>query len=438
MSHLAHASESLAAAQPLAWRGERLARAGVLVLLAVGVAWSFRGTFGKPDCQDLDFGAYYRAGRAVARGETPYAVDAHGPLGVYPYAPAYAYLFAPLSRLDYFWACRLWLAVNWLITLACVALALELVLGPRRDERWSITLLALAPTAAYLWTNVRVGQVGALMLLCCLAWAVCRRRGRPFAGGLALAAACALKLAPGLLVVYLALRRELRGLAGVVVGGLALFLLPAVWAGAAGTVRLHGEWVRHTAATHVAAQTFRPGNQSLLAQLARLPAISDGHTLRSQDNLDVLYRLYPFLVAGLAAGLFLWVVRDARVTRALPSAAPWRRENLHLAVLLIFLTLAHPRAWRCNLVALLVPCLLLAEHVWRRRAGFRVALAALGVVGLACVWPTTGVGAAGWSPGAWLLLGKHFWGAVAAAGACVWCTATRAGERGARAHVRGS
>jgi hypothetical protein len=421
MPHLAHASESLAAGQPLGWRSERVARAAGFLLLAVGTAWSFRGTFGNPDCQDLDFGAYYRAGGAVARGQTPYRVDAHGPLGVYPYAPAYAYLFAPLSYLDYFWACRLWLAVNWLITLAGVALARELVLGPRREERWPITLLALAPTAAYFWANVRVGQVGTLMLLACLAWAVCRRRGWPFVGGLALAAACALKLAPGLLVVYLALRRELRGLAGVVVGGLALFLLPAVWAGAAGTVRLHGEWIRHTAATHVAAQTFRPGNQSLLAQLARLPAVSDGHTLYSQDNLDTLYRLYPFLVLGLGVGLFLWIVRDAGATAALPVAERWRQENLHYALLLIFLTLAHPRAWRCNLVALLVPCLLLAEHVWRRRAGFQVALAALVLVGLACAWPTAGVGAAGWGPVAWLLMGKHFWGAVAAAAACAWC-----------------
>jgi len=94
-------------------------------------------------------------------------------------------------------------------------------------------------------------------------------------------------------------------------------------------------------------------------------------------------------------------------------------------VLLTFLTLAHPRAWRCNLVALLVPCLLLAECVWHRRPTFRVALAALALVGLACAWPTAGVGAAGWGLGAWLLLGKHFWGAVAAAGACVWCTAPR-------------
>jgi hypothetical protein len=430
MAHLAHIRESAPSDNLMTRRKEPLARAAALSLLALAVAWSFRGTFGKPDCQDLDFGSYYRAGRAVARGETPYMMDAHGPLGVYPYAPAYAYLFAPLSCLDYFWACRVWLAINWLVTLACVVLALDLVFGPRGPERWPVGLLALAPTAAYFWANVRVGQVGALMLLGCLAWAVCRLRGRPFVGGLALASACALKLAPGLLVVYLALRRDLRGLAGVLVGGAALFLLPAAWVGAGGTVRLHAEWIRHTAATHVAEQTFRPGNQSLLAQLARLPAVSDGHTLHSRENLETLYRLYPVLVLALAAGIFLWIIRDARMARAIPAEGQRRRENLHFALLLVFLTLAHPRAWRCNLVALLVPCVLLAEHVWHRRRGFRVALAALVVIGLACVWPTAGVGVAGWGPGAWLLLGKHFWAAALAAAACAWSLREPRSDRG--------
>jgi Glycosyltransferase family 87 len=318
------------------------------------------------------------------------------------------------------------MALNWLATLGCFALALDLILGPRRaQDCWPVALLAAVPTAAYLWASVRVGQVGAVLLLGCLGWAGCRRRGRPFLGGLLLAAACALKLAPGLLVPYLALRRDGRGLAGVLVGGLTLFLVPMAWVGWEGTVRLHCEWVGHTSATHVPEQTFRPGNQSLLAQLARLPRVSDGHKLYSAENLTRLHRLYPLLVLSLAAGLFLWIARDGRGA-SLSAEEQRRRENLHLILLLILLTVAHPRAWRCNYVALLAPCVLLAEQVWRRRPGAPVGLAALTVLALACAWPTGGVGEAGcWSLGAWLLLGKHFWAAVAVAVACWWCAAVR-------------
>src|SRR5437764_3210658 len=92
------------------------------VCLAIGlvVAFSFWGTIGKPDCQDQDFGAYYRAAVAVRRGQSPYTMDEHGPLGVYTYAPAFAYLLLPLQFLDYLWACRCWLVVNWLATGAVV------------------------------------------------------------------------------------------------------------------------------------------------------------------------------------------------------------------------------------------------------------------------------------------------------------------------------
>ncbi|MCC6419865.1 MAG: DUF2029 domain-containing protein [Gemmataceae bacterium] len=418
MSRLA--TPHLTVPDPLAAR-DRVLRWAALVLLAAAVAWSFRTTIGHPHCQDQDFGAYYRAGAAVARGATPYAVDAHGPLGTYAYAPAYAFCFAPLARLDYLWACRAWMVVNWLATMAGIALCLRLALGAawRRKAGWGMVLLAVVPVAPYFWANLRVGQVGMLMLLGCLGWAECARRGWRFAGGLLLAAACGLKLAPGLLVIYLVLRRDGRGLAGVAVGTACLFLLPAAWVGWDGTLRLHEQWLAHTTATHVPEQTYRPGNQSLLAQLARLPTVSNGHVCHSVDNLELLHRIYPFLVLFLAGGVFAWVWRGLR--RNAGAASGRAEENLRLAVLLTFLTLAHPRAWRCNLVALLFPCTLLAIHVCRRRPGARVALAALAGLLVVCAWPTSGVGEAGWSVGGWVLLGKHFWGAVAVAAAGWWC-----------------
>ena len=83
------------------------------------------------------------------------------------------------------------------------------------------------------------------------------------------------------------------------------FLLPALWVGFGETANLHIEWARHTIATHVPMQTYRPGNQSLLAKLARLPAIGNGHVCYSPENLSTLLHRYPLLLGALAGGLYL-------------------------------------------------------------------------------------------------------------------------------------
>jgi hypothetical protein len=404
-----------ATATPFAWSRWVVVLVGAAILPAIVLL--FLSTVGKPSCQDQDFGACYRGAAAVDCDTTPYVVDEHGPMGTYPYAPAYAYLLIPLSRLDYLWACRLWLVLNLLAAAGCLALGWQLVggNGPLPARRLPATALALAATAAYFWATLRVGQVSLFMLLGCLAWAVLRRHGHCFKGGLCLAAACATKLAPGAILPYLLLRRDFRGLAGVALGGLLLFLVPAVRLGLDGSWQLHCQWLAHATATQVPMQTYRPGNQSLLAQLARLPPFSDGHRCYSADDLNRLCRLYPVVVALLVAAFYGWLQWTGRGLRF----GDRRRETWEISLLLVLITLAHPRGWRCNFVALLPACLLLAAEVTERRR--RAAGAALAFVILACFCPTDGVGISGWSPGAWLLLGKHFWGAIAVAAACWWC-----------------
>jgi hypothetical protein len=349
----------------------------------------------------------------VARGATPYAADDYGPLGSYSYAPAFAYLLMPLHSLDYVWACRSWLVVNWLATALVFVLSASLVLGPKRPpaERWGVLLLSALATGGYVWANVRVGQAAALLVLGCLAWAACRRAGWPYLGGIILAAACALKLSPGLLLADLILRRDRRGLAGVATGALALFAFPAAWVGWDGAVQLHREWTHHLLATQIPEQTYRPGNQSLLAQLARLPMVGDGHRCTSPENLVLLSRSYPLVIACLAVVLFAWIGRRWGWTS---RAGQGRQAEtlLPLALLFVFLTLAHPRAWRCNFTALVLPCTLLAEAVWHGRPSWRASLAGLVALPIACAWPTAGANEAGWSLAGWLLLGKHFWAAV--------------------------
>ncbi len=99
----------------------------------------------KPTAQLADFGAYYRAGQAVAAGRSPYTLDPRfGALGAYMYCPAFAHWACrPLAHLSYVNAMRAFLAVNWVVTAGAVAVSLRLagrpgfwaVAGRRRRRR---------------------------------------------------------------------------------------------------------------------------------------------------------------------------------------------------------------------------------------------------------------------------------------------------------------
>jgi len=395
------------------------------LLLALAVAYSLLWTIGqKQSFQKGDFGAYYRAAQAVAAGRSPYFVDENGPTESFVYAPAYAYLFQPFSKLEYYWGVRAWMLLNWGLTVGCMCLGLTLIVGEgwRKQVPWAVLWLAVLPLANFFWANIRSGQVGTLVLFCCLAWAVCGRRGRPVVGGILLAAACALKLAPGLLLPYLVLRRDYRGLAGVLVGSLVLFALPALWVGWDGTVRLHQQWPRHCGETQIPSQTCHPMNQSLLGLLARLPWISNGGTCFSLENLHALERGYFLVLLLLAAGAYGWIFRVRRQTHNRLTAEQERsRDNCHFALLLILMTVANVRAWVFNYVALFPACLILADHIVRRAPGWKIALAGLASVVLIApmCWPDPYT--ADWSFPVWLMQGKFFWNGLAVGSACWWC-----------------
>jgi hypothetical protein len=349
------------------------------VVLAGAAIFSLTRTAGKTaaDYQIHDFGAYYRAAGAVVRGENPYVIDEYGPTAAFVYSPAFAYLLSPLIYLDYVWAWRLWMLGNWAVCVACLLLAFHLV-APKEGNRWALLWLGTLPLASFYWNNINAGQVGALMLALCLGWRFCQRQGRSFVGGILLAMAAGLKIAPALLVPYLLVRRDWRGLAGFLTGGLALILVPAPWTGLERAWGLHLDWARHCQNTQIEIQTCRIENQSLLGALARLPGV----------DLHLLQQVYPLMVLVLAGAVYLWIIwsrrsvsqNSLRVAGLIPAVRlpaaginPAARQsddkdNLHLSLLFILMTLVHPRAWTCNFVGLTLACYFLADRVCRRLA----------------------------------------------------------------------
>jgi hypothetical protein len=375
-----------------------------IVVIGVVVGFfvaTFLGTR-KPDTQDQDFGAYYRAGQAAIAGRSPYVIDSHGPLGAYMYAPVFAItFFRLLAYLPYLWAVRTFMLLNWVATLLCVRLCLGLFRKPGRDLLL-LGVVALLPTFDYLKANLHNGQVGTLLLLCCVGWLCLMLNGRSLLGGLVLSVAVALKLYPALLVPYLLLRRDWKGIAGVTLGTALIFCVPAIFVGLQNLIPLHVQWLKFCMSTQIANQTIRTGNQSLLGVLARLPAITNGRQgLVSADNLQKLIHVYPLIVLLISGGIYIFLFLAKR------------NAVRDVALLLLWMTIASPRAWTFNFVVQILPAMLMAAAILDRRRRSWLAVVALIGVPVALAFPTNSLSFSDkWTFWAYMVQNKHFDAAV--------------------------
>jgi hypothetical protein len=250
--------------------------------------------------------------------------------------------------------------------------------------------------------------------------------GRPIIGGMLLSLAIALKIYPVLLLPYLLLRSPMQlspldavafdsrtqrahrwpggyAVLGAAVGLVVLFILPGFHVGFGHLLELHGQWLRFCLATQSVDQTVRTGNQSLLGVLARLPWICNGTQSQvSTAHLTLLLKLYPPLVLGLTAVLYL-LVYLRRTASVLTD----------LSLLLLWMTVASPRAWTFNFAAEFLPAVVLSTQVLRQPRKCWVAITALLLAFAALTFPTNLFHfPARWTLWAYMLQNKHFDAAV--------------------------
>jgi hypothetical protein len=443
---LSYSPSDRAPPNPVVWWVTRGIAFGIFIGVLIA---SFLGTR-KPGTQDSDFGAYYRAGVAVDAGRTPYYLDpTHGgPTGAYMYAPVFAdYPFRWLSRLHYLWAVRVFMAINWIATGFVVWLCLRFV--PPKVDRFAAGSIAMASAGTYLWADIHNGQVGTLLLLACLLWMTLTLAGRSFWGGIVLSMAIALKLYPALLVPYLILQRDVRGLLGVVVGLVLLVGLPAFTVGPTQVIPIHRDWLKFCVNTQTTDQTVRSGNQSLLGVLARTPWVAGtsqrldpAEMKRAAGPVATLQKIYPVVVivgTGLVYSMIIFRrlrisrggITVARVSnpwvwferpghgleaRATSARSPFADTDVifDVAILLLWMTLASPRCWTFNLCNEFPAAVLLAACVVTLSRGWALALTALVGILIGIGLPTNSFHYPnhGWALWAFVVQNKHFDAAV--------------------------
>jgi hypothetical protein len=210
-----------------------LAAGFAAVVISTGYLFRIRGAM-------ADFAVSYRASQRLEAGETLYqTADGHY---MFKYLPASALLYLPLGQLPIELAKAAWFVISLVALVWSLVLVRSLVPLPHRPYLLTLSFFVLAK---YFLHELRLGQINILvmlvMLLACRSLARPGRASEAAAGALA-GAATALKPYAAVFVPYLLFRRSWAG-AAAAAGVLAIALLvPAMFYGLQGNVRLLQEW----------------------------------------------------------------------------------------------------------------------------------------------------------------------------------------------------
>jgi hypothetical protein len=205
----------------------------VLCALLVAFVASFFAYARRPG----DFVGFVAAGNAVLDGRDIY-LDT--PPGINTWPPFFSVVSVPLALLDRvspYLVRILWIALNW----AAIVWALDLIarsiygkrLGFRQDET-SLTITSpelLAPfalTLPFLINNFELLQVNMILFTLALWGLFLQANGREAAGGIALAAAAAMKVMAIAFLPYLLYRKRWRAAFWMAAGTLVFSLSPAL------------------------------------------------------------------------------------------------------------------------------------------------------------------------------------------------------------------
>ncbi|MFE9428030.1 glycosyltransferase 87 family protein [Kitasatospora sp. NPDC006697] len=305
----------------------------------------------------VDMLVYRAEGAAVVHHQDLYAMRLPGWDLVATYPPFAAILFAPSAWFDVPVLRVVVTLVNLALLALTVHLSVKLAGWPRRRFHLAAVLLGtgLGVWLEPVWTTFQYGQIN-LGIACLVLWDM-TRSDRDRYKGVGIGLATAIKITPGLFVVYLLLTRRLR--AGAVAAGTFLA------AGLVGAVALPsgswGFWTNYLWDSKRVGIVELVDNQSVRGVVTRLM-----HTPGHPGTIAVA-------AAGLAGLLGLGAaVLAGRSTRELRRAEAWGTVATALTGLLI-----SPISWTHHWVWCVPLLVLLAAEArgWRTRTLFGVVLA---------------------------------------------------------------
>lgn len=343
----------------------------------------------------MDYSAFYTAGRAVNAGLSPYVnhVDHVPPIwdGIseyrhsrFLYPPLVATLIAPLARLPFPVSKVLWSILSVVSILAAVLLSARHLKLPS----WQVALIvSLVGMFHPFLTEIERGQIDGIILFLLTSAIVAFARGRTvpdIAAGVLLACATLLKLHCVFFVPFLLLRRKWHALTGFAAGAL-LLMAASLWLngpqqvhdylfqelprisrhgeGGDSTMRLAGrtvESIREGAAEGMASGQGQGYLKELFSFRTNASLVRVADFLLSEAGMA---QPNPAVTSGLillSLILILWMYhRPFLLARSLPI----RADFVYWQIVLVVILISGPMTWAMNLVWFVVTAVIAVSGV---------------------------------------------------------------------------
>jgi hypothetical protein len=209
--------------------GRRLIAGLIAAVLLVLLLQTFRQAY-RPE--GYDFTSYLMSARALYTGGDPYHT---GTTFEYIYPLFLAFVLIPLSAVPYWLANLVWFGLNaGSLLYLCWAIP-KIAEGSEAAApagRFALTAaIVMAVLFSPLQNHLLNGQVNLIVLLCCVMFLRFYTREKDVAAAAWLGAAIAIKIVPGILVVFLLVRGRFRIVAWTALFAAFFCMLPAVVTG---------------------------------------------------------------------------------------------------------------------------------------------------------------------------------------------------------------
>lgn len=299
----------------------------------------------------LDFASYYIASNELVHGGTPYehgmkSIQLWMNLGVpaNPNPPITLWLFSFFSYFSYPVAFCLWLGFSTALGLAGLYKALQCVCPKIITEKEYLKFLLLYVAAFPVMMNTIMLQFGGVMLFFLAMGYACYLKKEDSWAGFWWGSLIALKLFPGLLLIYALLKKQFRLAGWLMVWSIGLSIFPLFFLGA----DLYKNYVQV-----VSGHIFWYGvnwNMSIMGFLFRvLVQVVNNPLAKTYDpayGVGLAKGIYAFLVVAL---LSAWVIFFNRLEKGAPHKG--------LSCVLVLMILVSPFGWLYYAPLLLIPLL---------------------------------------------------------------------------------